>query len=318
MIRSMTDTACTPADLHRALEAGLRRGPGYRAGGMSLSSHLPMVLVALWRLGAPAAALERQLALWLPRLPVAEPPPPEHRPAAALLRERLPALLAAPEAAAFHGAIRLAYAWESGHAGELAAALQAWADSAGAVLGPPPAAAGGDAPLRAVIADVRADAALATGPRRRQTIMAEMREAQALPGFQAYLARPRLSLEALAEASLAVYLGSHDFTALHLVTGLHALRVLLATLPEAAQGQVLRCTWRAWLAAYVSIGRPAPDWAAVHEGSAGEEDWEAAKPALFASTNDHRIKLADAAREEWRQRGWPGYARCLRPLGAAQ
>lgn len=46
--------------------------------------------------------------------------------------------------------------------------------------------------------------------------------------------------------------------------------------------------------------------------------WQEALPALFDSLNDHRLKLADAAREEWRHRGWPGYALCLAAQGAAQ
>lgn len=314
---AMSASACTAADLHQALTIALCRGPSYQSMGMSLSSHLPMVLIALWRLGAPPQALQRQLALWQARLPLADSPQSSARPPLELLRERLPHLLAAPETAAFHGAIRLAYAWESDHAGELAAALAAWEPGLPA-LGPVLPAAAGELSLREMLDEVRADPDLIMGSRRRQTIMAEMREAQALPGFAAHLPRPRLSLDELAEASLAVYLGSYDFTALHLVTGLHALRVLLRVAPAVDEGQVLRTLWRAWLAAYVAIGRPAPDWDAVHAGRAGEGDWDEVKPALFKSCNDHRIKLADAAREEWRARGWPGYARCLRPLGAAQ
>jgi hypothetical protein len=55
----------------------------------------------------------------------------------------------------------------------------------------------------------------------------------------------------------------------------------------------------------------------VHEGDATVSDWNAALPALFASTNDHAIKLADSAREEWRHRLWPGYALCLPATGRA-
>ncbi|MDH0866014.1 questin oxidase family protein [Mitsuaria sp. GD03876] len=149
-----------------------------------------------------------------------------------------------------------------------------------------------------------------------------MQHAAALPGFDAYVERPRLTLDALAEASLAVYLSRHGFTALHLVTGTHAVRVLLAAAASRGlaidEGQVLRNVWRAWLGAYLSELRPAPAWALVHAGGASEEDWSRELPSLHASMNDHRIKLADASREEWRHRGWPGYALCLRREGAAQ
>lgn len=306
----------TPA-LHAALDEALRHGPIYVVNGMRLSSHLPMVLVALDRLDGPPEALRRHLDHWAPRLPPApaltEDPP--------TLVQALPTLLAAPESMAFHGAIRLAYALESGHAAEQQAALQAWLDDA-QPLGPALAAHPGQRPLRQTLDAVRADAGLALPPREGGTIVDALAAAHALPAFAAHIPSPQLSLDALAEASLAVYLATHDFTALHLVTGTHALRVIL----EAAraqglvvdEGQVLRTLWRAWLAAYVSIGRPVPAWALVHAGQAAETDWQQQLPALHASLNDHRVKLADAARQEWRHRGWPGYALCLRPAGAAQ
>lgn len=303
--------AASPSDLKQALDAALRHGPCYETRGMRLSSHLPMVLTALWRLGAPPEALQARLRHWAARLPDAKPLPPQPP-----WQQLLPALLQAPETAAFHGAIRLAYALEAGHADEIAAAAAAWGEQRYS-LGPPPAPAEGRLQLRELIEAVRADARLAMAPRQGTTIMSDMALAQALPGFADYLPLPRLGLDGLAEASLAVYLATHDFTALHLLTGLHAMRVLLEALPELDEGQVLPALWRAWLAAYVSIGRPAPAWDAVHAGRASEDDWAQALPALHGSANEHRIKLADAAREEWRRRGWPGYALCLRPVGAA-
>jgi hypothetical protein len=336
----------TDADLRRALDASLPFGPSYAgATGLKLASHLPMALTALHRLGAPAAALERHIGRWRPRLvpeAAAAGPAPAAAPAYgapyaewlrhleagaagadvhALLREHLPALLAAPESGAFHGAIRLAYACDSGHAGEFQRALAAWCASFRS-LGALPAFPA-DAPttleaLRATLDAVRADPAMAMTPRRNTTIFSDMRVAVELPAFAAHLARVRPGLDALAEAALATWLATRDFTALHLVTGLHAARTLLARVPpdDAARPAALQPLWRAWLAAWVSIGRPAPDWAAVHAGSAHEADWAAALPAVAASPDDHVIKLADAAREEWRHRGWPGYARCLPAVGA--
>lgn len=306
------------APLQNALGQALQYGASYPSQGLNLSSHLPMVLVALARLEAPAEALQRQLRHWATRLPAVEPLRAEtpQRP----LSELLPELLLAPETAAFHGPIRLAYALESGHASEQVAALAAWVKSR-FMLGPPLAAAPGAERLRATLHAVRGDPAMALAlPAGRSTIVTDMKAAVALPRFDHYLPRPRLSLDELAEASLATYLSTHNFTALHLVTGLHALRVLLARAEAGAvdQGQVLRHAWRAWLAAYVAIGRPALAWAAVHAGSASEADWELQLPALHQSLNDHRIKLADAAREEWRLRRWPGYALCLQPQGAAR
>lgn len=299
------------AMLQAALSEALRHGPNYGVGGRSLSSHLPMVLVALARLDAPAESLRAHLVHWAARLPPAVPVPK------LVLEQALPSLLLAPESAAFHGSIRLAYALESGHAGEQAAALAAWAGTRFS-LGPALPATQGSASLRTTLDAVRADRAMALNlPAGPSTITDDMKAAVALPRFDDYLPMPRLSIDELAEASLAAYLSTCNFTALHLVTGLHALRILISQV-EVDEGQVLRHAWRAWLAAYVSIGRPALAWAAVHAGQASEGDWAAQLPALHASLNDHRIKLADSAREEWRLRGWPGYALCLQAQGAAR
>ncbi|MEJ6000267.1 questin oxidase family protein [Paucibacter soli] len=302
--------------LHLVLDEALRYGPSYTRQGLRLSSHLPMRLTALARLGADAAQLQAQLRQGAARL----------EPTGALragldLDALLPRLLLqAPEAMAFHGAIRMAYALDAGHAGEQAAALDAWL--AGAVPAPVDTSqADGSLSLRDTLDRVRADPALAMQLRIGTTIMSDLQVAQRLPGFSAYLALPRLSLEALAEASLAAYLAGRDFTALHLVTGVHALRVLLAHVRKRGltvdEGQVLRGLWRAWLAAYVAIERPALPWALVHAGTASEADWQAQLPALHRSGDEHRIKLADTAREEWRLRGWPGYALCLQAAAAA-
>ncbi|MEJ6004581.1 questin oxidase family protein [Paucibacter sp. AS339] len=344
--------------LTQALDQALRYGPQYSGStGLRLSTHLPMVLLALRRLGGDEQALQRQLN-WaekrlelrllaeqpslVPSDPLPEPPLGQDMPACrayfaarlaqqsplSVLRHDLPRLLAAPEATAFHGLIRLAYAWESGHKPELAEALAHWCSSFDP-LGPPwvkPAevdvAGAKSAPesLRETLLALRADTRLAMQPLKDTTIMTDMAIAHAMPGFAVYVGRPHLSLEALAEASLAVYLGSRAFTALHLVTGLHAARVLLQAVSfdetsEAGQ-TVLRALWRAWLAAYVSIGRPEPAWERVHQGQAEEAHWDRVIPALMSSPNEHDIKLADATREEWRYRGWPGYALCLRQDGA--
>lgn len=309
--------------LHEQLGQALRFAPTYHAHGLELSAHLPMLLSALARLGATDAQLKHQAVRAATRLEPARPLRPGLR-----LADWLPRLLTqAPEAMAFHSAIRMAYALETGHVGEQAAALDAWVDGARDLLNEreqrgPSAATVGKLSLRETLDRVRADPSLAMSLRQGTTIMSDLAVAQALPGFDAYLPLARLNLGALAEASLALYLSGRDFTALHLVTGLHAVRVLLeaarARRWDVDEGQVLRSVWRAWLAAYLAVERPALAWAAVHAGLAGEADWQAQLPALYESSNEHRIKLADAAREEWRSRGWPGYALCLQAAGAAK
>lgn len=320
----------TQAELHRALDAGLAYAATYPMGRLRLSNHLPMVLGALFHLQAPASSLEATLQHHARRL---EPLPADateavlseqvtgevrHDGLPATLARRLPGLLEASETAAFHGVIRLSHALDTGHAGETARALAAW-EVQHQALGPLPDDIGGHEALPALLDRLADDPALAFTPRQGTLITEDMQDSSALPGFGQAVQGPAspassaLTMDALAEASLAVYLASRDFTALHLVTGSHALRRVVphAALNEAQKRRLLRSVWRAWLAAWVSIGRPRPDWAAVHAGRASEADWTQARPLLAASRDDHQIKLAWSAREEWRHRGWSGYARVL-------
>jgi Questin oxidase-like len=120
-----------------------------------------------------------------------------------------------------------------------------------------------------------------------------------------------LTLDAFAEASLGAYLATRDFTALHLVTATQAWRSLSEATALADDRLLRRRLWRAWFTTWLTIGRPEPDWDAVHRGPAGEAAWATQAEALFASRDEHRIKLAWSALIEWRHRGWPGYARVL-------
>jgi catechol 2,3-dioxygenase-like lactoylglutathione lyase family enzyme len=305
-----------PPGLHEALDQSVKFGSMYGTEALPLFNHLPMALGALGRLGAPREALQRHIDHWAP---LSRPADDEGLPTPSV-EEALRRVLAAPEAQAFHVAIRLAYALQSGHRQELDAALKTTIGVESPLSMPVPAGQGRES-LREVIDAVRADAALAMPAMPGTLITTRMQHAARLPGFDGYVERPRLT-DALAEASLAVYLSRHQFASLHLVTGTHAVRVLLEACASCGvdidEGQVLRTVWRAWLGTYLSELRPAPAWALVHAGQATEEDWTRALPSLHASMNDHRIKIADAAREEWRHRGWPGYALCLRAEGAAK
>lgn len=321
----------TESPLAAALEAGLDHAALYPWRGHALSNHLPMALHAAAELGGDAACLDRHRAHWAGRvvpMDADERARVAHfeeqlaaRGAERVLADTLPELLRSPQAGAFHGMIRLSHAWRSGNDAERARALAAW--SAGVfALGAPassaPAPANDD--LRAVLDAAMADPALACSP-GEGTIIADLHAAAATPGFGAYADGPAapsdaaLTPAALAEASLAVYLGCREFTALHLVTGVHAFRVLTTAVPQSAEAARVqrRAVWRAWLAAWVSIGCPAPDFHAAHAGTADEADWAAARPELLRTTNDHRVKLAYSAREEWRHWGLPGYARVLDP-----
>ncbi|MEK8033223.1 questin oxidase family protein [Ideonella sp. DXS29W] len=321
------------SSLHQALTASLAYAASYPVRRMLLSNHLPMVMTALHRLKAPVATMWTQFERIAPRLAPLAPDSPEadtarrHAQAlaedgrSAVLARYLPALLLASESSSFHGLIRVAYAIDAGHPGELAHALAGWTYRL-EFLGPPlsDAVPVGLPTIAAALGEAMNVEAFDFSAPPESTITDDMQACAAMPGFDEFVIGARapsdaaLTLDAFAEASLAAYLASRDFVALHLVTACHALRLVLphARLSPEQTRTVMRGFWRAWLAAWVSCGRPAPDWVAVRLGPAAvEAHWADALPTLTAQGDDHQIKLAWTALAEWRFRGWPGYARVL-------
>ena len=306
----------TDDTLAALLTDGARFAPEYADG---LSNHLPMALMALQRLGADDARLTAWHDRYAARLepaPAMQPWPagdawpgrlgdlsawPAYRPlfadwiahegAADTLAQVLPGLMPGCAAAAFHGPIRVAYAARSGHLGELADALAYWA-CRHLPLGALPAEARG--------ADTRADATtdpepllrrLRAGTSRRSLIFQRMQDAARSPALQAVVAQLSIdghTLERLARLSAKAYAHSGNFTALHLLTACHAMRVLSAFIDD--DGQALRWFWQAWATGVVAAGMkglPAP----------ALRPWDDIVPAALASDDEHVIKLVDSCRE---------------------
>ncbi len=242
-----------------------------------------------------------------------------------VLRRVLPVLLPGLSAAAFHGAIRLAHALQAGegagaaqgsaHRAELAAALAYWASrwqrlpSAGAALAsePPLSLAEWSDRLQAGSRGWRSEAPL---------IFLRMSEASALPLYKALAPRlpPRQSLREcvadLAQLALGYYLSSANFTVLHMITGLRALRVLLPWLPQNLQQDpaVQTLLAEAFVAAYLA-GRVQLRPQLASSPSAQALDWPTLIQAARRSTDDHAIKLVHACLEEWRVYGDDRYLR---------
>jgi hypothetical protein len=314
----------------RAIESALAFDAFYRG---YLASHLPMALVALERLGASdetIAAASRRMGSEL------EPLRPrraaivagdearhlgdagayrdwvDHFEAAIaadgperVLQEWMDPLLTGVSGGAFHGAIRVAYALECGIAGELAHALAYWA-AAWQPLGPVPEARGILAPAEA-LARIAADPALA-GRRPPGRNIAERTAAAAKDAaLRAHVASvdPRsLDLEALAAAAIRAYAGSGDFTALHMVTGVHAARALVehAADPDAAA----RHLWLALAAAFAGAGSPAFTGRANGEEGAG---WDELRARAARCTDEHDVKIAYTCWREWQRTGDDLYRR---------
>lgn len=281
----------------------------------SLSNHLPMALVALQRLGASDQRLLEFASRYSLRLHAAPPietwdpgDPWRERlgdPGAwplyrdlfaqwqaaegplALLQQAVPHLMPGCGAAAFHGLIRTAYAFESGQAGELADGLAYWAcrwmdlGLTGPVSGP---LQRDPTPLAA---------ALAALPASPENLIAHRMQAAVLtPEFDGIAARLALNEETLprlARLAAQSYARSGNFTVLHLVTSAHALRLLLPFIDEPLPA--LAAYWRAYAAGVVASqllqGRVAP-----------MRPWPELAAAACASDDDHLVKLVDACRQE--------------------
>lgn len=302
--------------------------------GGSLSNHLPMALVALHRLGAEPARLEAFAAQYRRRLQAAPPVEPwpagepwpdalgdprawpayrslfndwlDHEGAPLVLAQALPTLMRGVGAAAFHGLIRTAYAVTAGHLHELADALAYWAcrwfhvGEADATA----AAVGREREPAVVLA------ALDTSGTLPGDLIAErMAAVAATSTFERAAARLLVdredTLPRLARLAAQRYADSRNFTVLHLVTGAHAMRLLLPWLDEDDALPALRHYARAFVAGYAASGlahKAGGDTGAV-------PPWTEIVAKAVASDDDHVVKLVDSCREQERAYGGAAWRR---------
>jgi hypothetical protein len=315
--------AATRTALHTLLDAHLGLSPEYRG---QLTSHLPMALHALSSLGADSARLHAFFWSYARRLPegrvVAAGAPAAdwaHLRGTAdgfpallatmnalvardgvdeTLRRVVPDLLPGVAAAAFHGVIRTAHAVESGHPGEIAAALAYWAWRFQPLT--PPAASSRAVPFEAWAEELvrAAPAAAAEG-----SLIAFRMERVTRGVIYERLAGALVDASSLPEAlarfaqlAARCYIATENFTVLHLVTGLRALRVLSAWLPpdEATAGALQRVLSHAFTAAFLSAGAVL----SAEPPVARLQTWPEVIAAAIGSDDDHTIKLVHTCREE--------------------
>ncbi len=320
--------------LSELLEHQRRFHPEYRGG---LSNHLPMALVALERMGAPAERLRHYARLYERRLEAAPEggkvlTPDEWRRHlgrraryadflasfrhlmaeagwARMLGEALPELMPGCAAAAFHPLIRLGFAIEAEEPEEMAIALAYWA-ARFLPLGPAPD--GGTRPVskdpELLLARLREDPAFDHRPDEDALIDAEMKRAAGVAAFAPVIGWLKIEPDSprrLARAALSVYGATGDFTALHMVTGLQAVRLALPYCGDRAAA--LRWVWQALAAAYLSIGKPAPaDPAGAGARAAG---WPAILEQARETADEHVIKIVYSCWSEDRAYGDPLYRR---------
>jgi hypothetical protein len=315
-------------NLIKLLAQGERYAPTY---GNGLSNHLPMVLIALQRLGAPGAELDAHAKRYAKRLEpllasdfVIDPAKPdahlgdwsafgayrtffhgelERQGIDKALARWWPMLVPGIAAAGFHALIRLAYALEVDHRGEAATAL-AYMASTFTVLYPeasnsPAKVENTTAALEAmhrVFADRVVEADLIIEELQLATEEKDFFTALRVPPVTSEEDRRRMRSD-LARIAIRIYLSRPSFSSLHLVTGTHALSIVLAHLPADQHPETLFFFWVAFCAGYVSIRAPK----LVECGPGSEVDWEKIAAKVRKSGNEHSIKLLYSCRAEFQQ-----------------
>lgn len=327
------ETLQTGASIDQLIATHHRRYAREYGGG--LSDHGPMVLQAMRGLDLPEAAVREFAEFYLAKLDPIEPPTTridagnyaefvgkrDQYPAlleffldevrrdgrTETVNRYLPGLLSAWASAAFHPLIRLGYGLEFGVDGEVAAGL-AYA----ACLGPHSglerratqcATRNPVEPMSALL-DLQLPPDFET-----QNGWFHVRYSHAL-GHAVFdqVHPPAGGLPAVAAACREVFAASHNFFALHLVTGSHALRVCLEHLHETPP-EIDAMAICAVVAAYLAVG--APEFSAT---AARDHDAPAFEPSAFlARTRDeHDIKLAYSCAAQARAYDDPDYLAAAR------
>jgi len=305
--------------LQRLLDANRR----FDLNGRGTTNHCPMALTALAAMGADATRLEAFFAHWEQGYAISsatQAPLARDTWADAVGNSRLfcaardcfadwiaqdgsdtvmQAVLGkvslAPASGAFHAMIRLAYGLDAGNNSEIGAGLAALVCGR---LGIDIAMEGREAAASVQDGLTQLSRWLPDTVLEDGWIGPRLQAVAQLPTFRAVIpAMPHEGdlLDALRRAALALYWQTDDFIALHMVTGVHAARVVLSHLSNEMAQTYLPELWSAFCAAYVVIGAPPLK---VPRVEAAGEDWTALLAMATGSNDDHDIKLAHTCFEE--------------------
>jgi Questin oxidase-like len=300
-----------------------------------LANHLPMVLVALHRMGASDERLEAYCHIYHRQNGLVPVPGPigevtrdnwrgflgqreregDYRAffagEAARLGATPTALLYLPElipglaASAMHAFMRMAYATMTDSDEETGVALGYWAAtylSLGASQGLAPST---DDPAE-VLALMSGPASFRHVEPERDLLWHFMRAVAQKPEFAPVVDRLAIGPEThdrIARCSLALYAGTLDFCALHAVTGTHWLRLIAPRTPDAATP--LRYFWQAIASLVPKIGFPVLPSSDELEAwrRMSLPDWPEIYREAVARDDEHDLSLTFSAGEEFKHYG---------------
>jgi Questin oxidase-like len=304
-----------------------------------LANHLPMVLVALHRMGASDERLEAYCQIYHERNGLVPVPEPTARITRGKWRDflgrreregdyraffagevarlgateaavhYLPELMPGMAASALHAFMRMAYATMTMSDAETGVALAYWAAtylSLGASEG---RAATTDDPAE-VLAFMDGPATFKSVEAERDLLWHFMRAIALKPEFAPVVDLLAIGPEThdrVAQCSLALYAGTLDFCALHAVTGTHWLRLIAPRTPDRATP--LRYFWQAIAALAPKIGFPRPPGADQLEAwrRMPLPDWPEIFREAITHDDEHDLSLSFSAGEEFKLYGDPLY-----------
>ena len=306
-----------------------------------LANHLPMVLVALHRMGADAARLDAYCRIYHEKNGLVPVPGPigavardnwreflgqreregDYRlffanevarlGAAQTATAYLPHLFPGLAASALHALMRMAYATMTDSDEETGIALAYWAATYLSLGVSHQASTPATDDPAEVLAYMYGPATFRRVETERDLLWHFMRAIAQKPEFAPVVDMLAIGPEThdrVARLSLALYASTLDFCALHAVTGTHWLRLIAPRAPDAATA--LRYFWQAITALVPKIGFPSL-------ASADQlEEWRRMRlpdwPEIFIGEavkrdDEHDLSLCFSAGEEFKQYGDPLY-----------
>jgi hypothetical protein len=295
-----------------------------------LANHVPMVLIALERLGASGERLEE----WYEQYRkanhlVAMPPPvaPIRREAwdetlgdrsreadyrayfiaetrrlgiASVIPAYLPRMIDGVAGSATHPLMRLAYGVLKRDAQEVGTALGYWATCYLPLPASTGAAPDTDDPA-VILADIGKIEGIREVKPETDLLWHNIRAVAALPGFAPVIDRLAFGEDTprrMAATSLALFAATMDFSALHAVTGLHWVRLVSTHLDR--NEPLYRAFWQVIASLVPKIGFPALPTAGMLDEMRHRPapSWATIKQAALASNDEHDISLVFSCLQE--------------------